>query len=329
MTGFGAVLALSVICGVVMLLSLSKVNAAAARVGTRTLPAVQTINEIAYDLDDYQGAWSTYVAVGADRSETRNTIAGDATQMAQLLANYRDLVAGPGDARTFARVRSEWSAYRAAAQQIPAAVRTGAGVDALQHTYITYGPLSQLVNTWTVGRQTLAAAQIAANHHTYVVARALGVGLLAAAVLLGLAIALTLSRSIKVRVGVVRDRLAGLESNCMTWLSDGLSAFAEGDLSHRYEAVTEPIANPANDGIGQIARSVNQIRDRVAAALSDYNATAERLGGDDRACLGDRGQRRRVLDPDGLELGGGRPGDRRDRPCGRRRRRGRRAPGAQ
>ena len=65
--------------------------------------------------------------------------------------------------------------------------------------------------------------------------------------------------------------------------------------------MTEPIANPAGDGIGQVAQAVNGLRDRLVASILAYNKYPRPAGGDgrrDRAVLAKRHQRlgRHVID---------------------------------
>ena len=281
MTGFGAVLGLAVLCGVALLLMLGRVNSGGVAVATRTLPAVGMIDQINTAIDDYQGQWSLYLADPGDRADTAQAIRGDALQASQLLSDYRAFVSSPADAQELTEVDRAWRSYEHSMRAIPAALRTGGmngAVTALNQSLAGYSELDSDVSAWSSQRESRANRQIAANHHTYVIARAVGIGLLGLAVVLGLLIALLLSRSVKRRVATVLGRLRDLERDGVTAISDGLSAFAEGDLTQRHAIATEPIRNPSRDEIGQIASAVNTIRDRIAGALHDYNVSAARLG---------------------------------------------------
>ena len=281
MTGFGAVIGLAVLCGVALLVMLGRVNSGGVAVATRTLPAVGMIDQINTAVDDYQGQWSLYLADPGDRADTAQAIRGDALQAGQLLSDYRAFVAGPADERELTEVEGDWRSYERSMRAIPAALRTGGmdgAVAALNQTLAGYSELDSDVSTWSAQRESRADRQITANHHTYVVARAVGIALLAVAAALGLLIAFGLSRSVKRRVATVLGRLHDLERDGVTAISDGLSAFAEGDLTQRHAIATEPIRNPSRDEIGQIASAVNTIRDRIAGALHDYNVSAARLG---------------------------------------------------
>jgi hypothetical protein len=69
--------------------------------------------------------------------------------------------------------------------------------------------------------------------------------LLLIAFLVGLGIAFAVSRAIKRGVDTVLDRIQSLESRDVMSVTEGLNAFADGDLTRSYEPVTAPIENPS------------------------------------------------------------------------------------
>ena len=103
---------------------------------------------------------------------------------------------------------------------------------------------------------------------------------------------------------------------------------AEGDLTHEVTPVTPLIEDDSKDELGQVARSVDTIRNGIVATVMAYNATAESLS----TLVGSVAEQRRRpvgrVGGDGVVLRGGRPRRRRDRLGRQRRRAGRRAPGA-
>jgi len=96
-------------------------------------------------------------------------------------------------------------------------------------------------------------------------------------VLIAVAAAFLVSRSIKQGVDVVLDRLRMLRDRCATSLNTGIGALAKGDLTVPAQAVTKPIENIATDELGQIADAVNGLRDRLAASIDSYNQTRANL----------------------------------------------------
>ena len=95
-----------------------------------------------------------------------------------------------------------------------------------------------LVATWQSATIAVAAdnlvwasEKVKSNASTYSSAKTIGIALLVIAVLLGLAIAFLVSRSIKSAVDVVLDRLSSLRDKCATNLKAGIEALAKGDLT--------------------------------------------------------------------------------------------------
>ncbi len=97
------------------------------------------------------------------------------------------------------------------------------------------------------------------------------------ALLLGFGLAWAVSAEVRRSVAQIRDRVRSLVQNDAVSLRQGLDAIADGDLTVRAAPTTEPIANPGRDELGQIAVSVNELRDTTALSIERYNGTAEQL----------------------------------------------------
>ncbi len=134
------------------------------------------------------------------------------------------------------------------------------------------------LNTVTTFNENEAAQASNGINSTYSSSRTQTIVLLVVTLLLGLGVAFLVSRSIKQTVDVVLDRVTSIRERCMTYLREGLEAFAGGDLTRRYEPVTAPIENPAKDELGQVATAVNGLRDQIVASIEAYNQTAQSLG---------------------------------------------------
>ena len=100
----------------------------------------------------------------------------------------------------------------------------------------------------------------------------------AIALLLAGAIAFVLSSDIKRRLEEIGERLTKLRDHCATDLKNGLTAIARGDHTVPVVPVTPLIENPAKDEIGQIAISVNTVRDRTVESVEAYEQVRGTLG---------------------------------------------------
>jgi len=103
--------------------------------------------------------------------------------------------------------------------------------------------------------------------------RTLALVLLGLALALGVAAWLRIARGIKRGVDVVLDRLSMLRDNDITGVDNGVRALADGDLTVEVVPVTPHIKNMSHDEVGDVARAVNEIRDKAVATIASYNDT--------------------------------------------------------
>jgi methyl-accepting chemotaxis protein len=113
---------------------------------------------------------------------------------------------------------------------------------------------------------------------TYASKRTLSIVLLGVALVLGFAAAYLVARGIRQGVARVRATLESLSNVCVAGLQDGLRALSRGDLTIDVQPVTPPIEQISGDEIGDVARTVNDIREATITSLAEYNATRESLG---------------------------------------------------
>jgi methyl-accepting chemotaxis protein len=280
--GFGAVLAVTTILGVALLTELGSVDSRARAVTQDNLPSVVTIGKIYQAVNDYWASANENVNMiaPAQRAIQAASAAQDARTIGAQFDAYAPLASAGQDTTDYHRARAQWAAAQAAtAPLLSPKVRAGAFVQALvarldDHDFT---PLQSLLGSWIALNErsgTVDAGRIAS---TYSSARTLGIVLLIVALLIGAGIAFVVSRSIKQRIDVVLTRITSIAEHCMTYLREGIAAFADGDLTRRYEPVTPPIHNPAADEIGQVARALNGIRDDIVETLGTYNRTAASL----------------------------------------------------
>jgi methyl-accepting chemotaxis protein len=280
---FGVVIVLAVIMGVVLISEMGSVNNGGVYVGADILPSIELIDNIQYQQTSYREAqlWNITANNAATVDSALSALQASKTQIAKDFQRYAALISNSTDANLRSRAISEWNSYVSSSQALdaPTASKTyGAKTVALINSSDrTFRSLSSTVNKWHSLNDVLTNDQISANKSTYSSARLIGILLLLLVAILGLSVAWVLSSSIKRTVDVVLERLRSLQDNCITYVRDGLQAFADGDLTQRYAPVTAPIEDPSNDEIGQIAQATNTIRDRVITAIEAYNGTAEQL----------------------------------------------------
>ena len=142
--GFGVVLVLSAVMGVVLLAQLGTVNRDGAYVGTNSLPSVVTIENVKANVIDYRRAQLAYIvhASPAQAVAARGDWTADAAQIQTLLGRYGSMVSDSQDAQLLHSIKSGWSAYLRDTAQI---VTLGASANAGDHAagYFHPGALPQ------------------------------------------------------------------------------------------------------------------------------------------------------------------------------------------
>ena len=282
--GFGIVLALTIVLGIVLIGQIGTVNSGGVYVGENSLPSVAAVQQIEIDASSYR-RWQLAAllatspsVVSADVTQTKK----NGADISRVLKGYGKMISNATDARLWHTAQQQWSAYVSAARKMDQLALDKNASDATmsaasESTRPAYIALSNTLSDWAAANLKWGHEKIKSNGSTYNTAKTLGILLLVIVILVGSAMAVLVSRSIKNGVDVVLDRLRSLQERCMTYVREGLEALSHGDLTHGYEPVTEPIPNPSKDEIGQVATAVNAIRERIIAALDAYNETREKL----------------------------------------------------
>ena len=126
--------------------------------------------------------------------------------------------------------------------------------------------------------EAAAAHSAEQAHNTYTSSRTIVLALLIVAVAIGMGVAGYLSWSISKGTKRIAETLRSLESGEITSLEGGIRALAEGDLTAHIEPSTERMAKPSNDEIGDAARAANDILTRIAATMASYDEARVGLG---------------------------------------------------
>lgn len=101
----------------------------------------------------------------------------------------------------------------------------------------------------------------------------------AIAVLLGLALGHRISRRIRASIEIVQSRMTSMEVYDLVALQTAIKAVEQGDLRLDARPVTEQIASPAGDELGQMAAGINRMLDKLVGTMASYNAMREGLAG--------------------------------------------------
>ncbi|MGP0050019.1 MAG: methyl-accepting chemotaxis protein [Solirubrobacteraceae bacterium] len=281
--GFGVVLVVTAVLGVVMISQLGSVNGISTTISGNDLPSVAQIGDVQSSLNDY---WSSTVEGIVEtnpsaRAGQEQSAAQDAQTIDTDLKNYAKIASPGQDTAYYHQAQAQWAAAKSAdSPLLSSTIRedpaTQALVTKLDTQYIT--ALQTLTSSWSSFNQKVAAADTRTSASTYSSARTLGIGLLVLAVAIGVGIAFLISRSITRNAAFILERMSSIQSAFKTNLIAGLQLLAGGDLTRELKPQTGGGAEEfSNDELGQIRRQVEEFRHGLEACYEAYNQTCSNL----------------------------------------------------
>jgi methyl-accepting chemotaxis protein len=277
--GFAVVLALLVAVGVVGIQSLSKVNTnsdVSFRNATEPLAALGVARAKSNETRAF--ALNHILATDlADKKKAEADIAKNVAIINKSLDAVRKVAAADEEKKLLAELDASTSKFRETRGKVLELSNKGEekaayalwkaeARPAFEHVAAAYAALFD-------AKVELAERLHAENSATYTSKRTLSLILIAVAILFAAALSFLIVRGIKRSVAVVLDRLTMLTDHCASGLQEGLGKFAEGDLTVEVTPVTPLIEKIGGDELGQVATTVNNLRNRLVAAIEQYNAS--------------------------------------------------------
>jgi methyl-accepting chemotaxis protein len=281
---FGLVIALTLVALAVAMSGTGKLRDSTRAVGDDVVPAVQLTGEATTEIRQFRVAQleRTLASDPADQRGLDIELTETAATVDGVFARLGRYATSSQEAAALRRTRTDWRAYRRMSGSFAAATTAGGTVAGYA---VLAGNADQLYDQLTTDLVASRALTTARGTHEVEISktdagatqRDLLIALLAA-LAIAVAAGVLLTRTMRRSVTEVLSRLSSLRDHCVTDLNAGLHALATGDLTHRVEAVTEPIADPGADEIGDIARATNEILDNFVAMIESYNVSRAALG---------------------------------------------------
>jgi methyl-accepting chemotaxis protein len=273
-------LALTALVSVLAISSLSRVADRGDSLYTSSTRSVAALSEVRATimLNRLTGTRYNNSKDAAERKTLLADVQANRTVIDRALASLPAMLKTAPEQAAFKKLQTDYTAY------VPAVDKSMAVDPAHPDADITAAAvgLGNSVTTDLAGLQTAMLKQASvlrdSAHSTYTNARATILILLVVSLIIGVASATVLVRSIRRGVRQVLDRLESLRAKDTADLNRGLDAVANGNLTLVVEPTTQPIEKWSADEIGDVAQAVNAVRDHTAGSLEAYNATRTALG---------------------------------------------------
>ncbi|WJS98116.1 MCP four helix bundle domain-containing protein [Novosphingobium humi] len=274
---FSAVLLLSMTLGIVGIMSMGKINDQALEINSNWMPSIDLIHTIDTATSDLRVNELTHVANTdpAKMTEVEADIDRLLKSITDTRGKYAALISSPEEKAVYDRFSRKYEQYLVIHNEIITHSRKNENDEAHRILFSSkplYDDFSADLKTLVKINVDGGAATARTAADTYANARMLFLGIMALALLVGLAAAVAVIRSVMKQLGGEPD-----------YAREVISQIAEGDLTVRVvtrEGDTSSLLASARDMVAKLAQvmgGVSSAADNVAAGAQQMSAGAETL----------------------------------------------------
>lgn len=281
--GFGLCLLLAVLVGAVAITRMAQLDANTKTLKGDTVDGLSGMAHISgamreVRIDEYR----LLVANSpADISEAQSLLTPQLQKAQDGLKEYGATLTQADDTQNFNALKDQWQQYLALDDQFQALALKNDDVHANQlmkgRMRQLFMPIQSQVDLMTDWNEHRGSVLMKLAHDTYLAARALVVGLLIFAVVLGAGAALLITRYMTGALAQVSGRLEKLRGLCITNFSAAIQALENGDLTCEIVTGTEALNIQSRDEFGAMAQTFNAMLDQVKGAIGSFRQSQASL----------------------------------------------------
>lgn len=274
--GFGVVIALTALVGIVATFQLGTMNNLTGRMYNNELVAVQQVDQAQAALDAFRLATlqGLVASDAGQRDQDFNRRRDAETAFGQALTRLDSAVYRPEGRGLLTQIQAAWNAYRPLSDQVVAAAMAGNTADAIRISQTTardrelaVGSLLTQLSDW---KNRLAADEAREAEQTYQGVRAFAVGLLVVAVLVGIGIALWLARMIGKGIRATAHTAELIAAGDLTQSVDVRSSDEVGALGESFNRMVA--------GLRELTGEIREGAQSLSAATSEIVASVTQQG---------------------------------------------------
>jgi len=282
----GAVLTMTAMLGGFSAYQLRAANQHAEEIAGSWLPSVEELGRLSRAASELRLRQLFHVMSDSPAARRGEDAKLDSalTTFAASRKNYESLITSPEERAKYEEMGQHFDAYWANWRDVVLPVsRTGNKAQALAAItaesrlghYALDADIDALIK---ISHDGSNAASAIANKR-YASSLWLMAGAVMLTIVLGFGFVTAVARQITSNVNVVLDRASSLQRVCMTGLRNGIAALARGDTSVAVVPVTKPIGTSAQDEIGDVSRTIDQMIKDVVSTIESFAVTQQTVRG--------------------------------------------------
>ncbi|MBX3119725.1 MAG: MCP four helix bundle domain-containing protein [Fimbriimonadaceae bacterium] len=286
--GFGICVATTVFLGLFSIVRLGALDDSTKALQSDSLVAFQALSQMTGSSSTIEGLGYRHLATKdhAAKKEIESLIKEELTALHKSFDGYDTSIALDEDRKMFDALKTKWeecekleSALVAASVSNDAA-KQAATLKQLDGAYSTFRKDLEALEKWNLER---ADSLTAAADATYKESALEVWIMLAVAIIAAIASCFFVTRSVKLPLALVVNRMHSLQTICMSALRSGIEALAQGDLVKHVKTGTTAVPYESKDEIGQVASSFNSLLTDLQSTVDSFDEARSNL----RALVGD------------------------------------------
>jgi len=259
--GFGVVVILMVVLGGWSLAQLSRMDSAASDLGTSRLPSVKIVGQLRFDASTVR-RWELSYFINPDKSQGEARIEKSQSNVLEDEKKYAPLISSEEERQLYQQFRAEWDKHLAIKDRVLQLAHQGKGNEA-ESLSITEGLSSFASADKLLGdnvslsdkgaaESTKAAAEVYRSSRYWII------GLLVSAIVVGLVVAISFSRSLSTAAGCMLEMIGQVAANNLT---------------------VEDMKISSRDEIGQAGTALNKMKNNLYRVIESITGTAVQIAG--------------------------------------------------
>jgi methyl-accepting chemotaxis protein len=273
LVGFGLVIVTTLVLGVAGMFSIRSLHKVDQELFERQTVPLEMVGEVQSEFLQTRIAVLYLLRDDGRADQWRQQAAEHVERVRELTVELNGLVHAD-DIPLLEETRTHLDGYADNIEDMYAANASGdqAGLDAAMAESRGYADdLATVIEELTAMQVRDAAAMAESNDVLASRAEWIMGGLLLISILLGLGLAVGISRRITGAVGRVVDTVRTLREEAIEGIRDASRAMARGDFSHQVTADVAPLGIESEDEIGQLARTVDEITAQTGATVEAFD----------------------------------------------------------